>query len=371
MAIPRQFWANLIIMFLGVGTIGAFLVLSLVTAAQPATSVNPGWVAVLQPGAALGAGEILLQAEAAIPGAPGDHPSLVYSVLACGHQPFRGVLLLGGTARLDDILVVDQHLITSADPVPTAPHVTSVPDLSLESESYGKVWHLGPVQKIPIVIDQLMPCSGPTGADQPFIGGTGTTVSGFARGPIQRVGSFLGVHGPHTSQVWPLVGGFPPARPNELGEFIGVGGLQGTWSIPAALHKQVVSGSLTARAIVDVAIPPLADASRAVWDSGTPLQATVSVTSVDDLDRWQNWLTASTIFLGVGAALLAALLFEWLRPTREGGSVVLTTTADFATHVARLKSTAHKRSPIATGPIDLLAIAALAVAAYVLRRTRR
>ncbi|MFL6127124.1 hypothetical protein [Actinophytocola sp.] len=357
-------------MILGVGSMASYAVLSLVTNAQPSTSANPGWVAVLQPGASSEAGEILLRAEAAVPGAPGNHPSLVYSVLACGDQPFRGVLLLGGQARLDTIVVIDQNLVPSADRAPTAPHVSTVPDLAL---GFGDtVWHLGPVQEIRIVIDHPTPCFGPAGADQHFTSGTGTTVSGVAQGPIQRTGSFWGINGPRTSQVWPLIGGFPTAPQGMLGLFTGLDGLQGTWSIPAVLHKQIVSGGLTARATVDVAIPPLADASRVVWDSATPLRATARVTNIDDMDWWQNWLIGGGIFLGVGASLLASLLFEMLRPKRDARSAVAAPPESSAARVPQLEPTGHK--PLSTSTrapaTALVVVAALAVVAYVLRRPR-
>jgi hypothetical protein len=350
-----------------------YAVLSLVASAQPSTSPNPGWVAVLQPGASSEVGEILLRAEAAEPGAPGGHPSLVYSVLACGDQPFRGLILLGGQARLDTIVVSNEHMVTSTDQAPTAAHVTAVPDLALGFG--GEVWHLGPVQEIPIVVDQPTPCLGATGADQQFMDGTGTTVSGLAQGPIQRTGSFWRINGPHTSQVWPLIGGFPTALPGALGLFTGVDGLQGTWSIPAVLRKQIVGGSLTARATVDAAIPPLADTSKVVWDSSTPLRATVRVTNIDDMDWWQNWLIGGGIFLGVGSSLLTSLCFEWLRPTREASSVVPASIASSAVHVRQLESSGYVRlstSAPATGPARVLVVlVSLAVVTYVLRRPRR
>jgi hypothetical protein len=156
-----------------------------------------------------------------------------------------------------------------------ATKVTAVPDLTLR---FGDdLWKLGPVQEIQIVIDQLTPCIGSAVTDQPLIG---TTVSGFAQVPIQRTGSFAGINGPHTSQVWPVIGGFPTSLSGILGDFTGIHGLEGTWSAPAGLHRQVSAGSLTARATVDVAIPPLSNTSKAVWDSDTPIQATVRVTNV-------------------------------------------------------------------------------------------
>lgn len=343
--------------------------LSLVTNAPPPASPSTGWVTVLQPGASPGTGEMLLQATAAEPGAPGDRPSLTYSVLACGDQPFHGVLLLGGQARLDDIVVTDQRNVTSEDQVSGAPRVATVPDFTIKYDD--TVWHLGSVQKIPIVIDQPTPCVKPSG-DEGLVIGSGTTVAGLAQGPIQRAGNILGVNGPHTGQVWPLMGTFPPAHQRLLGLFTGLGGLQGEWSIPAVLHKRVVSGNLTARAIVDGATPALADTSKVVWDSGTPFRATVRITNIDDLDRWQSWLMAGGILLGVGASLLASLLFEWLRPVIDVRPTLRAEPGSSTLPMPQSAPTRHKHllSSVPVSATAAVVVVSAAVISRVLRRRR-
>ncbi|MEC3978724.1 hypothetical protein [Amycolatopsis sp. H20-H5] len=262
-------------------------------------------------------------------------------------------------------------MITNADRVPTAPHVTTIPDLTLGLAD--TIWRLGPVQEIPIVIDQPTPCLEPAGADKPFGSGTGTTVIGSLQGSIQRTGSFWGIDGPHTSQVWPLVGEFPTSLPGIAGLFTGISGLQGTWSVPAVLHKQISGGSLTARATVDVAIPPLSDTSKVVWDSATPIRATARVTNIDDMEQWQSWLVGSGVFLGIGASLLASLLFEWLRRAREASTTGLMTTTDLNTDVGETEPPSHEPLPTSAPrrATTLVTIGILTIVAYVLGRTRR
>jgi hypothetical protein len=361
--------ATITIMIVGAPSIVTYLVLPLVTNAQPSTAANTGWVALLQPGSPSGSGQILLQAEPVVPGAPGDHPDVIYSVLACGDHPFRGVLLLGGQAQLDDPVVTDQHMVSSTNSGPSTMHMTAVPGLTLSL--LDTVWRLGPGQEIPVAIDQPGACLGPTSTDQPFT--VATTVRGLAQGPIQRRGSFAGISGPHTSQAWPLIGGFPTSLPGITGLFTGITGLKGIWAVPAVLHRRVAGGSLTARATVDGAIPPLSDSTKTVWDSTAPIRATVRVTNIDDLAWWQNWLMGSGIFLGVGGSLLASLLFEWLQAAHE---TTPPTSSNIPALHARatepeLKTHRSRKTSAPTRAATLATVVILAVVAYVLGRTRR
>ncbi len=369
MAARRPVVATTAIMIVGMLSILTYLVLSLVTNAQPSTAANTGWVALLQPGSPFGSGQILLQAEPVVPGAPGDRPEVIYSVLACGDHPFQGVLLLGDQAQLDTPVVTDQHMISSTNSGANTTHVTAVPDFTLRL--LDTVWKLGSVQEIPVAIDQPGPCTGPTSTDQPFT--VATTVRGLAQGPIQRRGGFAGISGPHTSQAWPLIGGFPTSLPGITGLFTGITGLKGTWAVPAVLHRRVDGGSLTARATVDGAIPPLSDTTKTVWDSTTPIRATVRVTNIDDLAWWQNWLMGSGIFLGVGGSLLASLLFEWLRSAHETSPPTSSNIPDLHARAAEaeLKTHRSRKTTAPTRATALVTVAILAVIAYVLGRTRR
>lgn len=359
----RPFWATVTIVVFGVGSIVSYVMLSLVTNAQPPTSPNTGWVALLQPAVQPWQGQIELQASAAVPGAPGDHPSLTYSVVACGDQPFRGTLLLGGQAQLDGITVSDQHLATNTDTTPNAPRVSTIPNLVLGFQD--TVWHLGSVQEIPIVIDQPDPCAVSEDGDEELIIGAGTTAAGFARGPVERIGNVWGINGPRTIQSWPLVGGFPSAPPSLLGRFTGLDGLEGEWLIPPTLNKRIISGSLTVRATVDGAIPPLADTSKILWESKQTFRASARVTNIDDLERWQNLLMASGIVLGVGASLVASLLFEWLRSTHEASAVVSSTSVSPPYEGDVSASSPPSRSNAA------LVFATLALVAYLSQRRWR
>jgi len=201
-------------------------------------------------------------------------------VLVCGDRPFHGVLLIGGQARLDHAMVVDQRGVSSADmTVAGAPRLDDLPNITIGQDTAS--WDLGPAQLLHVTIDQLTPCARAASAEQPLQAGTGEMVGGLARAPVQRPARYFGLSGPRSSQVWPLVGRFPEVSPNVLGEFRGIRGLSGSWMVPPTLHNQVSIGSLAARVSLDLAVPPLTDTSRLVWNSFFPLRPAVRLTDVD------------------------------------------------------------------------------------------
>lgn len=359
MAKRRRNW--LVVLF-GVTTVVAYGAVSGVVNAQAPTQGYPGWIAVLQPSHEAIPEQVEISVEALQPGAPGDHPALKYTVLVCGDRPFRGVLLIGGQARLDHAVVVDARGVSSADTtVAGAPRLDDLPNITIGQGAAS--WDLGPVQLLRVAIDQLIPCARAASSEQPLQVGTGEMVGGLARAPVQRTARFFGLSGPRSSQVWPLVGRFPEASPNALGDFRGVRGLSGSWIVPPTLHNRVSIGSLAARASLDLAVPPLTDTSRLVWNSFLPLRPTVRLTDVDEMAAWQQRLVVAGIFLGIGGSLLASLLFECTRPKPPGESLTVGTVRTATPLLMRPKRNAR--------PATTLVVASVALIAYVLGRSRR
>src|SRR5262249_19848432 len=89
-----------------------------------------------------GAGDQLeLLVQPVVPGGPGDHPLLMYTVIACGQpgsklgQPFNAILLLGGGARLAEMREADTFMMTNIvdpyfKPIESRPIVTDLMDLA-------------------------------------------------------------------------------------------------------------------------------------------------------------------------------------------------------------------------------------------------
>jgi hypothetical protein len=150
----RGSWIQAFVGLFGVATVFAYIVVSGVVNAQPPTQAYLGWVTVLQPVEFGTPQQVELMAEAIEPGAPGDRPGLKYSVLVCGDRPFHGVLLIGGQARLDHALVVDEYGVSSADATAawTTLRVDDLPDVTIGQGTAS--WDLGAVQLVHIAIDQ-------------------------------------------------------------------------------------------------------------------------------------------------------------------------------------------------------------------------
>jgi hypothetical protein len=305
----------------GAVTIGFFIVVSGVVNVQPSTRAYPGWVAVLQPIGEAFPEQAQLGVDAVEPGAPGDRPELKYTVLACGDRPFHGILLIGGQARLDHPAVMDQHgVISNADTtVAGTPRLQELANVIISQGTQS--WDLGAAQMIPITIDQPVTCVPGGSADQSLQVGTPQVIDGLARAPIQHTAGFLGLNGPRSSLVLPLVGGLPGVPPNDLGVFVGFRGLSGGWSELPTLHKKVSVGSPTARVSVDLALPALTDSTALAWNSASPLRPSLRLTNIDTMASWQGFLVASSILFGIGGSLLASLLFESTRPKNVGENV--------------------------------------------------
>jgi hypothetical protein len=365
---PRRHWVGQTFMVLfGLAAIVAYVLVAGVINAQAPTRPYVGWVAVLQPSGNVPSEQVELRVDALEPGAPGDHPALKYTILACGDRPFQGVLLIGGQARLDRAEVVGEHVFLGADTRGDA-------DLQLEELSNVTIgqgadsWDLGAVQLLRVSIDALVPCVSAS-SNQGLQLGTGNFVTGVARGPVQHTGVFLGLPGPRSSQAWPLVGGFPGVASKNIGEFQGIHGLSGAWMVPPGLHKKVSVGGLAARATVEGAVPPLADTNQLTWNSYQPLQPALRVSDADAMAALQQGLVAAGIGLGIGGSLLASLLFEWTRPKRFTTSpAVIVRSTD--TIRESLTPSLNKHNRRAT-PVSVMLTVGIAVIAYLLGRSRR
>ncbi len=362
MAKRRRHWLQAFVFLFGMASIAAYAAASGVVNAQAPTQAYPGWVAVLQPDHEAIPEQVEILAEPLWPGAPGDHPELKYTVLVCGDRPFHGVLLIGGQARLDQALVVNEHWVSSDDTtVAGAPRLDDLPNVTIGQGATS--WDLGPVQLLHVSIDQLTPCARAASPEQSLQTGTVEMVGGFARAPVQRTATAFGLSGPRSSQVWPLIGGIPDMLPGDGGVFRGLRGLSGSWVIPPTLHKKVSIGSLAARVSVDLAAPSLTDTSELVWNSSLPLRPALRLTDVDVMAAWQQRLVAAGIGLGIGGSLLASLLFELTRPKQLRENSTVGTARTVMPPVKRRVRTAH--------PATALVVMSVAVLAYVLGRSRR
>jgi len=98
-----------------------------------------------------------------------------------------------------------------------------------------------------------------------------------------------------------------------LGEFTAVSGLSGSWVRPLQEYARVTAVGVPVSWSVDSAVPAASGLYPLTWLSRTPVSPLVRLTDSSSLALLQNWLVIFAVAFGVSGAMLASLLFEWLR----------------------------------------------------------
>lgn len=362
----RRLWTRYVAGLVGVCSILAFLLVSITVHGQPDTSPFQGWIAVLQEsdGTVTSHHQLLLRVEAIEPGAPGDHPELAYTAVVCGDRPFRGVLVIGGDAQLNDA-----DAFASADP---DLEVEYVPSLKLGYP--GNAVAVGSAQVVELNVESPTLCV--PGMPE-AMSGIPVIVTGRSSAPIHRTWSLFDLwEGPRSNQAWPLVGGVPGLPPKSSGVFDATEGLPGSWQLVLQRRNLIYGGGLTGRATVETVRPEPVSTTRLTWESPDALQPIALVTDNEAMAAWQTGLVVAAISFGIGGSLLASLLLEWARPISAPNRVALqeSLTRVNAKHTASatevdttvLRQRAHTRRQTGHHPIliglGILFVAAAAVA---------
>ena len=352
------------IVIAGLGSVVFYAAISATINGRPSTQPFQGWVALLQPSGSSSDDQVKLVAKALVPGGPGQHPAMSYTVVACGGQPFQGVLLMGGDARLADLHGIPAMGTSST---PAQARAEDLSDLTVFDVQSVSVINLGPVQAIHVAMTNPGPCASayaPQQVPPPLFLGQAQVVTGLAAAPVQRSWKLGWWSGPRASQTWPLVGTLPGVKLTDLGEFQAVRGLGGSWGRSRQQYVAVDVGGLAPRASLDEVQPTLASSTSLYWDSAQPLRPTAEVTDTDSLSTLQQWQIAAAISLGIGGSLLASLVFEWARPWRAQDQPVTHAGASTA------RVTARQAQPSRPAARPLATLAFLALLAWLLRAGR-
>lgn len=312
----RGFRARLgvaVILLVGLASVACYAAISATINGQPSTSPFSGFVVLLQAAGRFSQDQVELEATPLVPGGSGQRPTLSYQVVVCGNEPFSGVLLIGGDARLSHLQ--GSPALGSATAAEEASR-QDLPDLAFLNEGTGIPFHLGPVQAIHITMTSPGKCASAysTQQPQPPFFGEAQVITGQAAAPVERQWRLGWWAGPRSSQSWPSIGGLPGVNDGELGEFLALDGLHGAWMRLTQQYFAVNVGDLQARALVDESRPSLSNSTSLDWESTQPLQPIAVVTNMTSMSAWQNWLVAAGIFLGISGSLMASLLYDWARP---------------------------------------------------------
>jgi hypothetical protein len=275
---------------------------------QPPPAPFPGWIAVLEPAnTATTTTQVQLQVVPLQPGAPGSHPALSYSVVACGPLPFSGVLLVGGDARLSKPRLL----------APSGTSLASIAKAEILDAGSGQLIPLGAVQTLRFTL-------APIHCNERFSPGTATSgifgpsaeIAGLAGHSVVQPARFGLWNGPRSTQSWPLLGAPPGIASTDLGEWR-VTGLPGSWGRPLDEYVRLNAGSLTTIGSLEAARPSLVDLTQLSWASTSSFQASARLLDTTALGEWQTRLVVVTIVLTLAGSLLAAVLFDLLPPLRS------------------------------------------------------
>lgn len=334
---------------------------------QPPPAPFPGWLAVVQPTrTAPTSSQVQLQVVPLQPGAPGSHPALSYSVVACGPLPFSGVLLIGGDARLSKPRLL----------APSGTSLASIANAELLDIGSGQLVPLGAVQALRFTLAPIH-CNErfSPGAATSGIFGLSAGIAGLVGHSVVQPARFGLWDGPRSTQSWPLLGAPPGIASTDLGEWR-VAGLPGSWSRPLKEYVRLDAGSLTTIGSLEAARPSLVDLTRLSWASTSSFQASARLLDTTALGEWQTWLVVVTIVLTLAGSLLAAVLFDLLPPLRRAESTTIAVSGPTATTTQALRgSDAMADTPSATHRREGTVTVAIALAALyawgLIRRPRR
>ena len=247
-----------VVVLAGLASVVCYAAVSVTVNGQPSTAPFRGFVTLLQPAAvAFSQDQVKLVASPLAPGGPGQHPGLSYAVAVCGNQPFQGVLLIGGDARLSHVRGIPALGLSNANGDSSN---ENLPDLTLLDEGTGTGLDLGPVQAIHLTMSDPGRCASNYSAEQtpppPFLGQS-QVIAGQADAPVQRQWRLGWWSGPRSGQELATGRSIPGVNFNDLGEFQALSGLSGAWGIrPGRQYVAVSAGGLQPRAQVDYARPP-------------------------------------------------------------------------------------------------------------------
>lgn len=354
----------------GIALVAAYAFVAYVAQTIPSTPIFHGWVMVLVPSSDT-SHEVGLHLRAGEPGAPGATPSVLLEVVVCGEKPFRGMLLLGGDARLRGL-----HVILPPGGRAQPPRVVD----GLHDVGSDENVPLPNTEAVTFTLSRLTGCVQGIG---PGRFGTPIVFEGDLQAPVRYTIALLGAVGPRQTQSWPTVGQVPWMSSQNLGAFT-LHNTTGDWMRPNQFEAAVSVGSLTNRAQVEASRPPVTSATDLRWQSNTAMTPTARLVDIDSQSQWQTALTATAIGFGIGGSLLAALLFEVLvdrHRARETVAVVPVPSRPRATEAGKEapapepKEASADPSPAAearhTGKLFLAALGLLVAFLLRARLTRR
>jgi hypothetical protein len=307
-------WAWILLVGASVLSVPAYALTAASLNSTPVPRDFNGWAAAFARKANISS-QVFLTMAAGDPGGYGSHPIVEFGITACGEKTFDGLLVLAGDARLHVTDPASRPLAATSTPG-TLSSLPDVSSLTIDDLSDGGQAEVSAVQVFRVKIPAV-PCRSAYDrrSEAPTRDGYTMVLRGPLRGATVHQGfAPLGLGPVRQAQSWPLLGQVPVFNPADHGAFRFGPRIPGLWIRPFASYFGVQVGLLDGKASVDFARPRPADSESLSWTNPEPIAAKARVTNVDNLNKWQTASVAAAIFLGIGGSILAATIFEAVRP---------------------------------------------------------
>lgn len=295
----RKLIAWSLITTLSLASIAGYVALSITLNGPPPNWSFDGNAFLIQPASESNADKVQLSF---LVNTSGNLPIVSYTVSACGPRPYSVDFILTGNAQIQDA-----RFPIYASPLP--PRMQRFPSrvpfhITLPANSNS--FMAGTGQFVTFDLPKS-PCQQNT--SPPMF-----EIQGFLSAPLQQ--SWSGPwglwHGPHASQSWPELGSVaaPP------GPFILVG-IAGKWALPSSLDINAATDAIIPGWSVDSTMPGSSTPNTLAWSSANDISASGQLTDTASVSLLQDWIVICAIGFGIGGAMLASLLFDWIRPQRR------------------------------------------------------
>jgi hypothetical protein len=315
----------------------AYIAISITeNAPAPTVSQTFDWIAVVQPTTESHADKVTLDAQAIL----GTSPEIGYEVTACGPHPYTAYLLLG-ISRSIRLFYADQipSGANISSPLPSRiRHVSIRMQQTLQNRTRTITVPYGEVEQVSVKISDIFPCgASPTQQDEIFAN------EPFPPPSFQKrwVGPFGLWHGPRITQSWPLVGG------DGAGPLM-ISGSPGKWVPPTNEHVDIRESNFSPNWSIGSAVPtPSLTNVGPVWSSRTAIAPTAEFIDTPSTALLEDWVVIIAICFGIGGALLASLLVDWLRlglqPDNDSSNKAGRATEQQEVHPGQSSASKHSR----------------------------
>lgn len=271
----------------------------------------------------------------------GNNPNVEYEIDVCGPQPYNAYLILAGNDRISNVTQF-------SDPSSLPPQ--------LLGHTLGR-------QVFNIEMPSPYPCKGSNGLVS-FV-----SVSGSLSAPIHEswAGPFGWWHGPHAIESWPVINNPPASEPTYafLNDDVKAD-LRSPQHVSVEIHSNTSYPSWS----IDSSEPNPSVPDTLSWSATSQLNVHAKITDTTSEALLQDWSITVAVIFGVGSALVASLLFEWVRPHHSQNDISIQqnrlNTRGLVTPQQRVESRVRRRDK---QWIFLLCVAL--ITGFVRRRNRR